>query len=169
MQRRGQRRRDVLRCDADVGVVDVLATDELRKGVLRSVDWDSETYTAVVSAPGLAADLGVDADHAPTSVEERPAGVSVRDRRVRLDRVDDREPRDRQGGNRAVDAGDDADGQRVLVAERAPDGRDRLSDLNSGRLAERNGRQRMDMGVDLNEADVVVDVPADDRRPHAVE
>src|SRR5919204_7035200 len=116
--------------------------------MLRSVDRNSETYTAVVPAPGLTPDLCVDTDHAPASVEERAAGVPVGNRSVRLDRVHDREAGDREGGDRAVDSGDDADSQRVLVAEWAPDRGDGLSNLHGARLAERYGRQPVDARID---------------------
>src|SRR5919201_2205775 len=52
-------RRHVLCRNADVRVVDVALAEQLRHGVLRRVDRNSETYTAVVPRSGLAPDLRV--------------------------------------------------------------------------------------------------------------
>ena len=59
-------------------------------------------------------------------VEQRAARVAVVDRRVGLDRADDREAGQRV--DRAVERRDDADRQRLLLAERAADRRDRRAD-----------------------------------------
>ena len=63
---------------------------------------------------------------------------------------------------------DDADGQRVLVAKRAADRGDGFADDDSGRITEWDGRQPMTTWIDLDQPDVVVDVPAHDRRRNAV-
>ncbi len=69
---------------------------------------------------GVAADLRVDPDHPAATVQQRAAGVAVVDRGVGLDRVRQvvlgRDRRDRASRGR-----DDADRERVLVAERAAD------------------------------------------------
>ena len=90
--------------------------DERAHRALGCVDRDREAHAAVVSGPRLAADLGVDPDHPATRVEQRPARVAVRDRRVRLDRVDDVVPGDGQRLDRAVNRGDNADRKGILVS-----------------------------------------------------
>ena len=91
------------------------------------------------------------------------------DRGVGLDRVDQREV----GGqrvDRAVNRRHDADAERVLVAERAPDRRYRVAHGDGGRIAERNRVERVIGGIDLEEPHVVEHVPADHlgRNPVAV-
>ena len=66
--------------------------------------------------------------------------------------------------DRAVDRRDDADRQRLLLAERRADRRDRLADLDARALAERQRPQREALGVDLQQRDVGVRVVADDLR-----
>ena len=87
------------------------------------------------------------------------------DRRVDLDRVRGLKPEvsesiDRRGG-------DDADGERVLVAERAADRGNRLADANGVESPSGTGAS-VRLRVDPDDADVVEDVPADDRRRNAV-
>src|SRR5262249_62068684 len=69
--------------------------------------------------------------------------------------------------DRAMDRGDDADCQGVLVAEWAADRRDRLAHDDRARVAERDRPQHVLRGSHPDQADVVVDVPADDGRRHA--
>ena len=69
--------------------------------------------------PGLALDLGVDADHLPEPVQERTAGVAVVDRGVGLDRVVDREVVRRR--HLPVERADDAARHGSLEPERAAD------------------------------------------------
>src|SRR5205085_8484421 len=116
---------------------------------------------------GIAADLRIDPDHAPARVEERPARVAVVDRRVGLDRVDEAVTR-RQRGNRALGRGNDADAEGVRVPERAADRRDGLTDLHLGGDPERHRAEPVRRRIDLHQAYVVVDVPADDLRGHSV-
>ena len=68
------------------------------------------------------------------------------DRRVDLDRVDELEVRDGQRCDRPADRRDDADGERVLVAERAPDRRDRLADDDTAEWPSGTGCERMPGG-----------------------
>ena len=90
------------------------------------------------------------------------------DRRIRLDCVHEVVVRRRQRVDRPADRRDDADAQRADVAERAADRGDGLADLGRSRIAEGNGRERMGGRINLDQADIVEDVPADDRRGHAV-
>ena len=70
--------------------------------------------------------------------------------------------------DRAVDGRDDPDGERVLVAEGAADRSHGFADADQARVAERQRRQRVIARIDLDQADVVEDVPADDPRLDAV-
>ncbi len=67
-----------------------------------------------------------------------------------------------------MDGGDDADRERRLVAEGAADRRDGLADDDAGRAAERDRREPVAARVDLQQPDVVEDVPADDLGRDAV-
>ena len=119
-----ERRRQVLGRHAEVGVDDLPV----------AISWAIERLAALIgiakptpsAPPRLAPDLRVDPDHAASCVEERAARVPVRDRRVGLDRVDDLVRRD-QRVDRAADRRDDADRDRVLVAERAAHRRDGIA------------------------------------------
>ena len=64
--------------------------------------------------------------------------------------------------DRAVDRGDHADRERLLLAERGADRRHRLADLDARALAERQRAQLEALGVDLEQRDVRVRVGADD-------
>ena len=135
------RRRDVLGRDADVRVRDLAGREQLLHRAPRRVDRDREADALGVARVG--ADLRVDPDHAAAGVEERAARVAVVDRRVDLDRLGDvvggGQRRDRALGRR-----DDADRERVLLAERAADRGDRLADDDAARVAERHGREARD-------------------------
>jgi hypothetical protein len=122
------------------------------------------TDAGVVSRACGAADLGIDPDHEAARVEERPTGVAVRDGGIRLDRVDDVVLVDGDRLDRAVDRRDDADGERILVSERAPDGRNGLTDDNGRRLPERDRSEPVIARIDADQADVVKEVPADHLR-----
>ena len=120
-----ERRRQVLGRDPDVGVGDAPVRDQLSHRAPGGVDRDGEADALGVAR--VAADLRVDADHAAAGVEQRAARVAVVDRRVGLDRVDEVVARG-QRADRALRRRDDADRERVLVAERAADRGHRLAD-----------------------------------------
>ena len=124
----GELRVERLCGDADVGVLAVpLARSWSSERFTRS-DRDREPDPLVASARGPElVNLLVDPDHAAVGVEQRPARVPGVDRGVGLDRALDVELGQRL--DRAVGGRDDADGQRVVLAERAADRRDRLADL----------------------------------------
>ena len=86
-------------------------------------------------------------------VEQRAARVAVVDRGVGLDRAGDLEAGQRL--DRAVERRDDADRERLLLAERAADRRHRRADLR-GRCVEPSGSGRSvrPVGVDLQQRDV---------------
>ena len=164
-QPRRHGRDQVLRLDADVGIGDAAGGDQLQHRPPRGVDRHREPDA--VGGTRVAANLRVDADHPALRVEQRPTGVAVVDRRIRLDRVHEVVVRRRQRVDRPADRRDDADAQRADVAERAADRGDGLADLGRSRIAERDGRERVGGRIDLDQADVVEDVPADDRRGHS--
>ncbi len=92
---------------------------------------------AVAAAP-LGGDRGVDADDLGVGVDERATRVARVDRRVGLDETGQRGVADREA---AVEAADDAGGDRRREAERAAE-RDRaLTDLDAVRLGEIGGRE----------------------------
>ena len=82
------------------------------------------------------------------------------DGRVGLDRAGRGEAGERV--DRAVERGDDADRQRLVLAERAADRRDRRADDRVARGAERQRPQRQAGGIDLQQRDVGERVEADD-------
>ena len=89
------------------------------------------------------------------------------DRRVGLDRVDQVVAAG-QRGDRAPDRGDDADGERIGIPERAADRGHGLADDDTARVAERHRIEGVEGGIDADHADVVVEVVADDGRGHPV-
>src|SRR5262249_61840205 len=75
--------------DAEEGMLRLARRDQLRRNRLDRVRRDREADA--VAAARVALDLGVHADDMRLVVEQRPTGVAVVDRGVRLDRVVDRE------------------------------------------------------------------------------
>jgi hypothetical protein len=161
----GEPRGQGLRRDAEPRVAHLAVLDQLLHRAPRGVDRHGEADS--LCSPGVAVDLCVDPDDAAAGVEHRAAGVAAVDRRVRLDRVDEVVARG-QRGDRALGRRHDPDAQRALVAERASDRCDGLADGDVRGVPERNHRQGVVGRVDLEEPDVVVDVPADDARAHPV-
>src|SRR6185312_11001828 len=151
--------------DAEPGIAHLSALDQLLHRAARGVDRHREADPLGVA--GVAVDLRVDADHAPASVEHGAAGVPAVDRCVGLDRVDEVVARG-QGGDGALRRRDDADAQRALVPEWAADRRYGLADNDVGGVAEGDDGQVMIGRPNLQKADIVVDVPADDARLGAV-
>ncbi len=87
-------------------------------------------------------DGGVDADHPPGAVGQRPTRVARMEGGVGLDHLlDDPLVAAVAGDERAAEAADDAGADRPLVAERAPDGDHELADRAGGRRR-RGGRPR---------------------------
>ena len=158
---RGQR----LRGDAEPRIAHLAVLDQLFHRPPCGVDRHGEAHS--LRRSGVAVDLRVDPDDATTCVEHRAARVTAVDRRVRLDRIDEVVARG-QRGDRALGCRHDPDAERALVAERASDRRDGLADDDVRRVPERHHRQVTIGRVDLEEPDVVVDVPPDDARPHPV-
>src|SRR4051794_35771518 len=83
---------------------------------------------------------------APTRAEQGAAGVPGVDRGVGRDRAAGREAGERL--DRAVERGDDADRQRLVLAERAADRGPRRADGEIARRAERQRTQRQAGRVD---------------------
>ena len=162
-----ERRREVLGLDAGIRIADLVPGDELAERAARRVDRNGKADAG--GAAGVAPDLRVDSDHAPGGVEQRPTGASVGDRCVDLDRVD------RAGSSATVSAAIERP-----TAETTPTASE--SSFPSGlpiaatgspttTFAERPSGTTSSAcaaGVDADHADVVEDVPADDRRRHAV-
>src|SRR6516225_10243385 len=73
---------NVLASQADVAAPDFAFLDELPRNKLRRIDTDSETDALSGQNDG-----GVDADHFPSRVGERPARVAGVQRRIGLDNV----------------------------------------------------------------------------------
>ena len=67
-----------------------------------------------------------------------------------------------------MDRRDHSNRDRVLVAERASHRRDGVAGLHLRRVTERNRRQLVGAGLDAQQGNVVVDVPADDLRADPV-
>ena len=111
----------------DLAVRDELA-DDRSDGVGRDCEPDA------VGAAGLALDLGIDADDASSAVDERPARVSVVDRRIRLDRVRDRVVVGR--GHLAVERAHDAARHRSLEPERASERENGVANGDRARIGE---------------------------------
>ncbi len=65
-------------------------------------------------------------------------------------------------GDRPLGSRDDAHAQRAHLLEGAPDRGDRLADDDRARIAERHRVDRMVCRVDLEQPDVVEDIPPDD-------
>src|SRR3954447_17163046 len=152
---------DVLDEDADVGVLHGAAADERLGDALRRVDRDGEADAGVVVRVAL--DLVVDPDHrVRRDVDQRSPGVAVVDRRVGLDRARDREAI--RCGDGAVRGADDAGGQRLGEAERAPDCDHVLARLRRRRAAERKRVQLRGGNVDVDYGRVRRLVAADERR-----
>ena len=83
------------------------------------------------------------------------------DRRIDLDRTRDVVVRG-QGLDRALRSRDDADRERALLSEWAPDRGDRLTDDDAARITEGHRCHGVVARIDLDDADVVEQVPADD-------
>ncbi len=154
----GELRIERLRGDADVGVLDLAAIAQLVDRALGEVDRHREADALVTARGGV--DLLVDPDHVAVGVEQRAARVAGVDRGVGLDRAVDLELAQRV--DRAVGGRDDADRQRLLLAERAADRRHRLADRHVALGAERQRLEVEALGVDLEQRDVRVAVEADD-------
>ena len=123
--------------DAEVGVLDDLAGDQVVGDGLDGVGRDGEADAGVGAAAVLAVDcdLHVRADDLAARVDQRAAGVAVVDRGIGLDRV-----RDRVAVRRldvAVDGADDAGRDALGVAERAADRDDALTRRDRGAVGER--------------------------------
>ena len=88
----------------------------------------------------------------PRCVEEWPARVAVVDRRVRLDRVRDRDAVRRVDG--ASCRADDPRGHGAVEAERVADRVDRVADLRRGGAAGHERMQRRRWGVDPDDRDI---------------
>src|SRR5215207_1249633 len=155
------RRRQILCVDTDVGVRNPAVADELAERALGSVDRDREAHA--LGLPRITADLGVDAKHPAARVEEGAARVPVRDRCIRLDRVAD-VVAGRQRVDRAPRRRHDTDRERALVAERATEGGNGLTDDNPAGVPERHRIKGVRIGIDLENGHIVEDVPPDHRR-----
>ncbi len=153
-----QRRRDRLRRDPDPGVAHLPVGLQLVHRADRGVDRHREADA--LGRPRRRADLGVDPDHRAGRIEQRAAGVARVDGRVGLDRVDERVLRCERV-DRALGRRDDADAQRALAPERAADRRNGLADDDLAGIPERKRRELVRGRVDLQESDVVEEIPAD--------
>ena len=108
----------------------------------------------------LADDRRIHADDLAPRVEERAARVAGVDCGVGLD-----DPRDHPavlGLERAIQAADDARGQRPLQAERVAQGQDLLADHQGRGIAERERNELLGRHVDHEDGHVVRGVGADD-------
>ena len=127
----------VVDADAEVGVLDLAAGDQLVRDAADSLDRDRVADAGV--GAGVARDLGVHPDHATVEVEQGTARVAVVQRGVGLDCAVDREA---VGSlDVAVQAADDAGRDGALEPERAADGDDRVAELEVGRRARLERRE----------------------------
>ena len=154
----GELRVERLGGDPRVGVGDLAVVAQVLDRALREVDRDGESDPLVAPRGGV--DLLIDPDHLPLGVEQRAAGVARVDRGIGLDRTLD--PEVGQRLDRAVRRRDDADRERLLLPERAPDRRHPVADLDVGLRAERERAQVEPLGIDLQQCDVGERVEADD-------
>ena len=81
----------------------------------------------------------------------------MRDRRIRLDSVDDLVAPHGDGVDRAMNRRDDSDRQSVLVTERAADRRHGLAYGDRSRLAEGNGVEPMRIWLEAKQTDAGVE------------
>ena len=153
--------------DADTCVGRRLARGELLHDRPRLVDRDREAEAdrAALALGGRPArtDGGVDADDVAVQVDQRATGVAGVDRRVGLDRGEDRALATAAGVDRAVQRADDAAGDGALEPERRPDGHDLLADLHVVGAAEA-GRRQPAHALGLDQREVGQRVRADDVR-----
>src|SRR5581483_9625255 len=105
---------------------DGLAGDDLRRYALDGLRRDREADALVAAARAL--DLRRDADDLALEAEQHPAGVSVVDRGVRLDRVLDRHVVGRD--DLAADRADDTARHRVVQLVGIADRDDAVTDLD---------------------------------------
>src|SRR5262245_5585863 len=155
----GNRARDLLDGHAEVRVLDLAARNQLVRDLLDRVGRDRKADPDV--GPRVAGDLRVDADHLAARIEQRAAGIAVVDRGIRLDRVIDREVV--RSLHLPVNGADEAAGERLLEAKRAPDRDHRIAHLDVARIAERQWVQDRRRRVDLDHREVGRRVAADDR------
>ena len=144
---------DVAQRHADVAARHAAALPELRQDRRRAVDRHGEADVARARA-----DRGVDADDLAARVDQRPAAVAEVDGRVGLDVVVEARVEELP-----ADEADDADRDRVLVAERVADRAHPLAHPQRRRIADRRDRQAR-LAVDLDQRDVGVGIGADDAR-----
>src|SRR5438270_9224356 len=151
---------DLVVGDAQEGTVDVSGLDQLVGDVPGGVAIQRE---AEAWARLRLLDRKVHADDLAAGVQERTTAVARVDLSVRLNGVEDvfhlarRGVRDR---DEAVERADDALGNAVLLAQRAPDRDGELANLERVRVAPAQRRQFL--CVDLDDRDVVLRAGADD-------
>ena len=146
------------RTDAEVRSQHAALRDELRDDAVDGVDGDGEPDARGDTAG--ADDRGVDADESPGTVEEWAAGVSGIDGGVGLDEVFDVSAIG--GGKRSTQRRDDADGERLVEAERIADGENLLADLKIVTRADRDRAKLAGARVDAQDGQVVVRGDADE-------
>ena len=101
----------------------------------------------------------------PSAVEQRASGVAVVDRRIRLDRVRDREVVRRR--HLTVKRADDAARDRPLEAERATHREDRVSDADRTRVGDAKRREQALRRIDPDHGEVGRRIGADELRRRA--
>src|SRR5262249_23994308 len=149
--------RTLLNHHAEPAAGDAAFVLQLRHDLLRQVDGDGESDADVAAA--TAEDRRVDADDLALGVEQGTAGVAGIDGRVGLDEVVVGPLVDVP-----ADGADDADGDRVLEAERVADGDDPLADTEGVRITQLHRGQVFGIALDLDQRDVGLRVASRDLR-----
>src|SRR6202035_1847590 len=135
MKSLGQIRRDLLYPNADVTPHNLTVLQNFIHDILRHVDGDGKS-DALISTRAASQNSGVDANHFRTSIDQRAAGVTGIDRRVRLNEVFvilNRETVAPGGAH-------NAHGCSLTYAKWITDSKGVIADLNFGRIAQRNCR-----------------------------
>ena len=140
--------------------------EDLRNDVLDGVGGNREPDADVPGSRVAGLDLRVHADDLTAHVQQRPAGVAVVDRRVRLDDVVDREAVRRR--DQALECANDPRGGSAIEAEWVPDRDDRIADLQLIRVAEGKRRQCARGRVHAEDGEIGGRVGADDLGLHRV-
>src|SRR5206468_8778220 len=135
---------------------DALSGDQLLADLVREVDRDRETETAIQSV-----DQRVHADHSPVDVAQWTAAVARIDRRVRLQVIRDRVAAGRDQFAPAFPA-DDAVGERVIELERRAYSERELT--HAHRIAVADLHRRQILRLDLDHRDVCLLIAAHELR-----
>ena len=144
--------------DADIAALDEPTLTQLLDHPANVIDRQRETDTLGEVGP---ANRRVDPDHVALGIQQGTARIAEVDRRVGLDEADDAGVRIADWHS-AVLGRDDPDRHRLLELERVADGDDPLADAHRVAVAQRQRRQLLAVGVDLQQRQIDRRIGADD-------